>query len=55
MAHYSQLDAYLRELATITIQAAKDKQQRTEAFVSRSVGLLLAVVASLAAGCWQPR
>jgi HAMP domain-containing protein len=51
MAHYSQLHAYLRELATITIQAAKEKQQRTEAFVSRSVGLLVvAVLASLAAG-----
>jgi signal transduction histidine kinase/ActR/RegA family two-component response regulator len=51
LAHYSQLDAYLRELVAFSIQAAKEKQQRTEALVNRSIGvLLLAAVASVVAG-----
>ena len=51
MAHYSQLDTYLNRLADLTIRAAKEKQLRTEAFVARSVQILLAVVvATLALG-----
>jgi len=51
MAHYSQLDVYLHRLAEVTILAAKDKQQRTEAFVERSVNvLLLGVALTFAAG-----
>ena len=42
MAHYSQLDAYIEQLANATIKAAKDKQQRTDAFVAQSVRWLMA-------------
>jgi signal transduction histidine kinase/ActR/RegA family two-component response regulator len=45
MAHYSQLDAYLNRLGELTVVAAKDKQQRTEAFVERTVNVLLLGVA----------
>ncbi|GEM_PF-4745574 len=60
MAHYSQLDTYLNRLAELTIRAAKDRQQRTEVFVDRSVQLLLAVVVAtfaigLAATWWIGR
>jgi signal transduction histidine kinase/ActR/RegA family two-component response regulator len=46
LAHYSQLDAYLAQLADITIRAAKERQQSTESFVDRSVNLMLAGVAA---------
>jgi diguanylate cyclase (GGDEF)-like protein len=46
MAHYSQLDASLNHLAEAAIQEARDKQQRTQAFVGRSVEMLLAGVAA---------
>jgi signal transduction histidine kinase/ActR/RegA family two-component response regulator len=45
MAHYSQLDTYLGRIADQTIRAAKDRQQRTEAQVGRTVSLLMGVVA----------
>ena len=51
MAHYSQLDAYLGRLTEVGVRAAKDRQARTEAFVSRSVLVMLAVLgASLVLG-----
>jgi len=45
MAHYSQLDGYMGRLADLTIRAAKERQQRTEAYVDRTVAILAAVVA----------
>src|SRR2546423_303540 len=45
MAHYSQLDAYLGRMADQTIRAAKERQQRTEALVARTVAIITAVVA----------
>ncbi|MED5621282.1 ATP-binding protein [Ideonella sp. BN130291] len=46
MAHYSQLDTYLNQLADITTRAAKERQQRSESFVARSVNLMLFAVAT---------
>ncbi|WP_325481534.1 ATP-binding protein [Piscinibacter sp.] len=45
MANYSQLDTSIARLADVTIQAAKEKQQRTEAFVERSVDAMMLTVA----------
>jgi signal transduction histidine kinase/ActR/RegA family two-component response regulator len=45
MAHYSQLDGHMGRLAELTIRAAKERQQRTEAFVERTVTILIAAVA----------
>jgi len=45
MAHYSQLDTYMSRLADQTIRAAKERQQRTEAYVDRTVTILMAAVA----------
>jgi len=45
MANYNQLDTYLNRVAEVTILAAKEKQQRTEAFVERTVNVLLVGVA----------
>jgi signal transduction histidine kinase/ActR/RegA family two-component response regulator len=51
VAHYSQLNSYLGELSAIATREAKRKQERTEAFVARSVSILMGVVAaSLALG-----
>jgi signal transduction histidine kinase/ActR/RegA family two-component response regulator len=47
MAHYSQLDAYMNRLADLTIRAAKDKQQRTQAFVDRTAAVLALTVFSV--------
>ncbi|HEX6706841.1 MAG TPA: ATP-binding protein [Albitalea sp.] len=50
LAHYSQLDTTLNRLGELTIRSAKERQQRTEAFVDRTVTLLggaLAVVIAL--------
>ena len=42
MAHYTQLDAYIEQLADAAIKSAKDNQQRTDAFVAQSVRWLVA-------------
>jgi len=42
MAHYTQLDAYIEQLAEATIKSAKEKQRRTDAFVAQSVRWLMA-------------
>jgi signal transduction histidine kinase/ActR/RegA family two-component response regulator len=60
MANYSQLDKTINQLGEMTIRAAKDRQQRTESYVRRSTGLLMALVAAtiaigLAATWWIGR
>ncbi|HEU0202685.1 MAG TPA: ATP-binding protein, partial [Burkholderiaceae bacterium] len=45
VAHYTQLDSYLGTLAEMAIQAAKEKQRRTEEFVESAVYVLLGLVA----------
>ncbi len=52
MAHYTQLDAYIEQLANATIKSAKDKQRRTDAFVVYSVRWLMVgtVISLLLAG-----
>ena len=51
VAHYRELNSYLGELSVVATREAKQKQERTEAFVARSVSILMGVVAaSLALG-----
>ena len=45
MTHYNQLDVYLNSVAEVAILAAKEKQQRTEVLVDRTVNVLLLGVA----------
>jgi len=40
IAHHQQLEAYLDELAKVTIKSAKDKQQQTAVSVQRAMNLL---------------
>jgi len=48
IAHHQQLEEYLGQLATVTIQSAKDKQQQTAVEVRRAMNLLgLATLAGI--------